>query len=415
MKKFVSLLLALLLCTLAFSACSKSDSDDQVIAKIENREIRLQEFLEGLDYWLYLYGIDASSKENQSYVEMIAEGHFESLILSEVVLVKGEELGFFDLSEEEKAQVEKSVKDEMDYGKNTIRSQLEEDYPDLSTAEIDLKLEIALTEQGYIEEDFEDYYTESLVYDKVYEYFTKDLSVTDEELKKEYDNLVAEAMESYAGDPSAFENAYLDGEAAYYTPAGYRRVKHILIGFDEDTQTELATLYYDGEDEAYDAALEEALAAVHDEAEEVLSSIETGAKDFETLMKEVTDDGGLTSYPDGYMVGKEGVSYDQNFRDAAFALAKVGDMSGLVAGSNGYHIIRLEEITEEAVTPLEEVEEELRKTLLSTKQEDAFYELAEQWKEEYSVKTYDEVYIAYLDKYFAGLSEEEETSPSASE
>ena len=97
-------------------------------------------------------------------------------------------------------------------------------------------------------------------------------------------------------------------------------VKHILVAFDE---------------EALGDVTDEKKAAAKKEAEEVLKKLNEGG-DLDVLMAEYNDDPGAT--PEGYTFADDGTMVKQ-FTDASFAL-EIGETSGLVETSYGYHIIR---------------------------------------------------------------------------
>lgn len=91
------------------------------------------------------------------------------------------------------------------------------------------------------------------------------------------------------------------------------RCKHILIKNDT------------GEDAEENRAL----------AQSLLDRIRAG-EDFDTLMKEYTEDPGIQSEPDGYYFFRG--EMEQTFEEASFALGE-GEISEVVASSYGYHII----------------------------------------------------------------------------
>ena len=71
-------------------------------------------------------------------------------------------------------------------------------------------------------------------------------------------------------------------------------------------------------------------------AEETLEKIKKG-EDFDTLMKELSEDPGSAAVPDGYLFTKGEMV--EEFETAAYAL-KVNKVSGLVESDFGYHIIK---------------------------------------------------------------------------
>lgn len=97
-------------------------------------------------------------------------------------------------------------------------------------------------------------------------------------------------------------------------------VKHILIAFDEEGLGDVT---------------DEKKTAAKAEAEEVLKKLNEGG-DFDKLMEEYNDDPGAT--PEGYTFADDGTMVPQ-FTEASFAL-EIGETSGLVETSYGYHIIQ---------------------------------------------------------------------------
>lgn len=103
-------------------------------------------------------------------------------------------------------------------------------------------------------------------------------------------------------------------------------------------------------------------------AEKLLSELKRGA-DFESLAKANSEDasaskgGDLGFFPRGRMIAP--------FEAAVFALAKPGDLSGIVETEVGFHIIKLEAKQEATVKPFEEVRDQLRKETLANLLSDA--------------------------------------------
>ena len=147
----------------------------------------------------------------------------------------------------------------------------------------------------------------------------------------------------------------------------YVRVKHILIMNDT------------GDDPAENLAL----------ANDLLARLQSG-EDFDTLMNEYSEDTGLASYPDGYyfFYGE----MDEAFSAASFTL-DVGEMSGIVESSYGYHIILR---CEKENTYLDENFADIKATYQSLR----FYEVLDAVYEDWGVE-YCENYETYSDWHYA--------------
>lgn len=146
--------------------------------------------------------------------------------------------------------------------------------------------------------------------------------------------------------------AYYEGNMSRYSTAPQYRFSHILIESGDDAE------------------------AAQAEAEALLTKLEAGA-DFAELAKAESDDvfsgeqgGDLDFIEEGTM--------DADFEAAAFALENIGDMTGVVETSFGYHIIKLTDIKEGSVTPLEEVRAEIIADMQDEKVKQRYYELQQQ-------------------------------------
>ncbi len=135
-----------------------------------------------------------------------------------------------------------------------------------------------------------------------------------------YNKLITEkqADEEFAVTPEAIKEAYL---------SSYFKAKHILL-----SNTDMAS----GE-----ALSEEQLKEKKAKAEDLLAKIKAGA-DFDALMAENSEDPGSAQSPEGYTF-TEGEMVPE-FENAVKAL-EPGQVSEIVEGSYGYHIIKRVELT----------------------------------------------------------------------
>lgn len=146
--------------------------------------------------------------------------------------------------------------------------------------------------------------------------------------------------------------AYYEGNIGRYSTEPQYRFSHILIESGDDA------------------------AAAKAEAEALLAELEAGA-DFAELAKENSDDV-FSGEQGGDLDFIEQGTMDADFEEAAFALENVGDMTGVVETSFGYHIIKLTDIKEGSVTPLEEVRAEIVTELQDERVKQRYYELQQQ-------------------------------------
>lgn len=104
-------------------------------------------------------------------------------------------------------------------------------------------------------------------------------------------------------------------------------------------------------------------------ATKLLDELKAGAK-FEDLAKENSQDPG--SAPKGGDLGwfEKGRMVPE-FEEAAFALKKPGELSGLVKTQFGYHILKLDGVREPGVSTFIEVRDGLRKEVVAKRQQDA--------------------------------------------
>ncbi|MBR9874068.1 MAG: peptidylprolyl isomerase [Vibrionaceae bacterium] len=194
-----------------------------------------------------------------------------------------------------------------------------------------------------------------------FEEFAKNVELTDEEIQDYYkanqDNftrpeqakvayveLSAEALKKQTEVSDEEVQKYYDEHLDKYSSEEQRRVAHILV---------------EGGDEA--------------KAQAILDQLNNGAE-FAALAEEKSDDFG-SAENGGDLGWIERDVMDPAFEKAAFALEKVGDVSGLVKSDFGYHIIKLEELKDSVATPFADVESEIRQELVDQKAVDKFYEL----------------------------------------
>ena len=485
MKKGIALIAMLLAAALMLSGCNLIGYDAeldgaQAVAKVGDTEITKAEWADYRDYLVeyeqqymqqyYGFTMPVDEASMASYGELALEQLIESVVVED----KMEELGYLELTEEETAEVEEYATSMTDLYKMFIRYQ---NYPDLETVEeeqerlaaeaaeatpsepqetvatiTDAMLDEMLTNDlntiGYTHDYFVRTETMNKQSEKIKAYTYEGVTVTDEQVKAEFDSKVASQKETYDANPASYAAAEQYGNELYYMPAGYRGVKNLLIQLTDEKQDEISALKSElttaqnlltsgssdleelkAQDTAeFDeatlaeyneqiAALEEQVASAQvtvdetqakiDEtteaafaeilptAQEVLAKAQAG-EDFDALIETYGEDTGMTTEPNktrGYLVC-DGLSiYEQSFQDAAMALENVGDVSAeLVKTSYGFHILQYaSELAGGEVEYTEEIKTAIYDEMLKEAQDAAYEAAVTQWVSEAKVETFPKV------------------------
>lgn len=143
-----------------------------------------------------------------------------------------------------------------------------------------------------------------------------------------------------------------------------------LVDYRTDEERQTSHILFES------AEQDESIAA---KAEEVLAKIQAG-EDFSELAKTFSSD--TFSAENGGDLGWFGKGImDPAFEDAAFSLANKGDVSAVIKGEFGYHIIKLTDVKPEQVIPFEDVKEEIITKVKTFKAEERFYEISQRISE----------------------------------
>ena len=163
------------------------------------------------------------------------------------------------------------------------------------------------------------------------------------QVKVAYIELSGKELKKQVSVSDSEAKAYYQGHLAKYSTQPQREVSHILIKGDLD------------------------------KAKKILAELKAGANFAELAKKDSQDPG---SAKEGGSLGwiEKGVMAPE-FEKAAFALQKVGSLSGIVKTSFGYHIIKLDALKKSQTKPFKEVVAEIKADLNDQKAADKFYQL----------------------------------------
>lgn len=359
----------------AFAGCS-AVVEDPVVAKVGDVEIKYSTFYNAFTTYTQYGLIDTSNSETaKDGRQMIMDTLVNSVIPVAEAYKEGIELSEEELNTAKESALTAANSYLTDYEDETIEDETErreaaiKGFNDaFKSSGIDFDEVLADMEQQYID----DALTQKILnenYDTIAE-------PTDEEIQARYDDELEADKKKYEEDPSQYST-----DMSYYTyygtlkplvaPEGLYYVKHILIKNADNADEE-------DKDRDYKAL-----------AQEVLDKVNAG-EDFDALITEYNEDPGMESNPDGYIIGAdfEGV-YDDAFQKAAAELKKEGDVSGLVEGEYGIHIIkRYKDVSTDPV-PLDEVKDAIKEEIMNDKKNDMYDDLIEQWRSGLEIVTYD--------------------------
>lgn len=424
-KKLIAIFLCLTL-AVSFTACASTGSpngtlsatgtvaDDQVLATINGVEITGKDFNDTLNPMLLINSLTLDSFTEYYGVEQTAElknNLLDEMISDEVLRQMAEELGLTPLSEEELQSIEEDADEYFDTLETSLRSEFESQALYDPTIDVEAQVEEEMQaheDSGYTRDYVVDQLTTITIGNKVYDYIMEDFSLTDEELQAYYDEQLQAQKDLAESDPETAVQNYLNGEndIDLYIPEGVKdsakMIKHILIKIPDDMQ-EAISLLESNETSDEEAASEEdgtsesavkpsqvlkdyALNDIRDEAEAVLAKVNSG-EDFDTLIQTYGDDPGMESEENanGYLV-YEGVSMVDEFVEAAMQLKNVGDTSGLVASSYGYHILKYVGEPTTGQVAFEDVKDDIETLLFSDAESEYWNNQMAQWQEEYNVE-----------------------------
>lgn len=381
-----------------------------------------------MNYMASIFGISESDSITAEDAARVRDNVVKEVVKTRVLDQKMLDLGFEAFTEEEMAAIQTEASEEYEaYIESTVSygSSREEAAEILKTSGISESTVYNAVYGDHVEERLE-----SVV--------NKDTTVTEEEIKAEYDKLSEEAKTTYTDSPASLESVGNSNQAIYYMPEGYRYVKHVFLKPEDavmDAYTEAkdsvsalekevgsleeqiaeqqeATAAEATAAEATDSDAEEAqtleeqltakkaeLAAkkseleanekavwanVQERLDKVNAGIEAGTS-IDELIKEYSDDPGSLQEgicERGYLVYETSTTWDSDFLKEAIALENVGDYSAPFLSSLGVHIVKYESQPEAGVVPYESVKDAAEQSALDEKKETIYDAQVEAWVEE---------------------------------
>lgn len=393
-------------CSVKFGT-RKQPKPDAVVAhatagdNIEDMKITYERFKK--EYWFVLVNSDIHDDTNlddalDAQCKAQRSKTIQNLINEQVIITKAKELGVFELTAEEQAEVDKeydemiaaAIKSESDAAitEMTIAAIQEANsngteiaLPELSDEEKEAlgkeRFEKILEECGMTYDDLKWWAQTSRIADKVYDVVAAD--IPQENIDKGYETLIEEAKSMYK-DYAAYY--FQMGYGDVWLPEGSRLVKHVLLGFDDETQQKISSLRQEGKDEEADKLREESAAALEEKTAEVEQKLDDGAKLDDIITEYTADKSGWEANPDGYVVTPDDTRWVSEFKEGAFVPEKIGDRAVAVT-DYGVHIIIY---TDNAKVPADSMEK-YKKLIKTNLQDEKYAETVNGWIAGYAYET----------------------------
>ncbi|MDO4546886.1 MAG: peptidylprolyl isomerase [Clostridia bacterium] len=232
----------------ANAADAESEYDDNtVVAEYDGGTILRGDAMSEYEDVVAYYESYGYTLDDEATVQAIKEDILSYLCENEIVMAKAEELGLTTVTDEERAELEEQANQEFEEVVEYYSMFFEGE----SEAQTRLDVIEYLSEQGYTLESAVESMIEYAWQDKLLDYICADLTVDEEAIREQYDELVAADEEAYSEDLYSFEYAATSGELIAWYPEGYRSVKHILIPFTSEQVDALSEKQMECEDVSY--------------------------------------------------------------------------------------------------------------------------------------------------------------------
>ena len=338
----------------------------------------------------------------EEVAEVLLDEVLQYMVGDRILMQKAQELGLYDLSDADRAQIEKEAE--------TIYNEQLAFYSDYVNTEGMTEAEATGAVKSYLLEsegvtlegirsDLEDGWW----MEKLYQQITGDVQVSDAEIQQSYQQLLAEQKESFTAYVDDYEFAQMNGDPILYNLDGYRAVRMLLFAFEDPEDYEAVLALSDELHELdpvkdadqiaeYAAEIDACYAAVDAEALSALNRLSSGA-DFEQLIVEMGDDSGMSDAylrGTGYYVSADSLLWPQEFIDAAMALQNPGDLSGAVRIADGVCILQYVGEVPAGEVAFESVKAQLQDVALANAQFTAYEEQMNEWIRQADVKYYPE-------------------------
>lgn len=397
-KKITALALGLLL--ILSSGCSLVDKDEEKAAEIDKNkviieykdlEIKKDDITKKMNKYLTAQGMAIAdlkdSEDDKEIWDRFKNDIVQEMAVGQIALEKATELGLDKLTAEEEKSLDDAYESSLSAIKSTVELSVKAATTSNESLDYDSEYQRQLEEYFYLQGYSVDTYREDLekefIVNKVKEYYTKDITVTEEEVRKYYDSNVELQENNIKINPEMVEQQAAFGGYVLYYPAGYMKIRHLLIGFESETRGAAAIAYSNKDMTEYNRIIDEALPSIQPKVDEVLAKLEAG-EDFTALIDEYNDDTSVDVEPyrsEGFVEGPYSTNIDiPGYIEALAKLTAPGQYT-TINTFYGCYIIRCEKLLEGAV-PYEDVKDSFTSSLETQNKDVEWSTVTQGWIDE---------------------------------
>ncbi len=328
---------------------------------IDDLNITYEEFRKEYKFILANSGIDDDTKESiAAACKQQRNTIINTLIVQKIYARLAKEMGVSELTDEEQQEIdeehEKTVESFIKQLGERAEQELEESQAsggsDGETSEEETsetsapsmtdeekreagskKLDEILEKAGMDREDMREWEVTAKIVEKVQNAIYNSVDRADAE--KKLKDLQSEGEEYYNSEISKYEQG---GYSQVWLPDGSRLIKHVLLAFDSDTQTQIRSLRSEEKDDEADKLRTEKAEELKSKQEEVEKKLDDGENIDDLINDYSADKAGSANYPNGYTVIPNGTTYMEEFQKASFVPKKIGERTICVT-DYGVHIM----------------------------------------------------------------------------
>ena len=431
MKKMACMLLVL--CLIGYSM-ALAEADDPVVVRVGDFTYTQSQLQGSLDSVLELSELLQGDAPSEAEKQARLQNTVETFVGQGVIENKLTEAGKNDFTAAEVEALNQSAQSKYEELWQLLYQQMQQSDPSVTEAAVTAQLE----GMGYTFEAIYDEVVLQTRQNRAIELFCKDIILKQSQVDEYYEaQFVAPDREAYEGNIDRFDQEILmNNNEAFYTPEGYRYIHQIVLEIPEEAlkavrteqvamnratqsmatalqgltlaattaegwedMTEARALYDEAAEALkaaqadYAARLEaEALPLVKQTTDEITAQYAAGI-DFKTLISRYsTDKTDRNVNGDGYPFHPDSKMWPENFKQAASALEKVGDISQPFVTEQGVHILCYSgEVPAGAHALTDDERELLNAAALRYYQMEKLNDLIDGWQADYEIETHPEL------------------------